>query len=139
MAEYKLSCLVYPGGQRPIKVQIQSTATISQVAKQVRDEENETAGQFSLSRLRLYRVDAPGETKKQRVQEAHNKMSTMDLEDDELELDPGDKLSRIYSSNPPKDVIHIVVLLPSNGESVKIMHRLRGVTPRSCDITALWH
>jgi hypothetical protein len=86
--------------------------------------EIETAGQCSLSRLKLYRVDAPGEKKKERIQEAQDTMKTIDLEEDEL--DPDHELSTIYSSNPPKDMIHIVVLLPSNGESVKTMHLLRG-------------
>jgi hypothetical protein len=121
--QYKLCCLVLPDGKQPITIRIESTATVSELADQVKNKENQTAGHFSLSELMLYRVDVSGDTEKKRVQDVKDKIRTMNLEDDKL--DSSDELNAIYNSDPPKQMIHIVVLLPSTGESVKTVHRLR--------------
>jgi hypothetical protein len=59
----------------------------------------------------LYRVDAEG------VDKAKEKMEEMNV--DKEKLDFLEELNTVYTSCPADDIIHFVVLLPSDGESVK--------------------
>jgi hypothetical protein len=98
------------------------------MAAQVRHQEAGIAGRFDASQLRLYQVDVPA------VDKAIEKMKQLNLDQDVLTSLK--KLNKVYASCPPDDIIHFVVLLPSDGESVKI--DCAGVTPCSCDIMVLW-
>jgi hypothetical protein len=122
---YEIVCLVFPGGARPISILVESTETVGVLASKIWDRQKRTAGQVDLDLLELYRVDVPGENERVRVQRVQAKAGVIKMEEEEP-LDSGEELSTLYPSSPPKKTIHILILIPSEGEFVTIMYRLRG-------------
>jgi hypothetical protein len=120
---YKIFCLLV-GETKPISIKIESNATVSEVADQVWSRENRKVGKFNLSSLKLYRVDATD------VDKAKEKMNQIKLDEDELGF--MEELNTIYQSGPPRNTIHFIVVLPSNGESVKSTAPVCRVALRRC-------
>ncbi len=105
MATYNIFCLVQTPDDdvdelQPIELKIASTETVSALAYLVKTMEPATLGELNLSALKLYQVDAlDNATAISRCQPA-NKLSSIK------------KLNKIYTSDPPDDMIHIVVKVP---------------------------
>jgi hypothetical protein len=132
---YEIVCLLFPGGARPISILVESTKTVGALANKVWESSQKTAGRFDLWELKLYKVDVPGEIETIRVQGVQAKAIVIKMEEEPLDYRM--ELGTLYPSSPPEEAIHILVLLPSEGESVKTVHRMRGVSVSRSGVLAL--
>jgi hypothetical protein len=106
---YTIFC-VLEGEDNAFGIKIQRNETVhflkQEIKKQITD-----IGWIDARNLELYRVDAPGKSKKERLQAIRD---LRELKGNEL--DPQDKLSELYPSPAPEKMIHIVVVPPQISE-----------------------
>ena len=126
MATYSIFCLVHlPDANanaginelQAIELKIASTETVSDLARLVKIDEPATLSALNLSALKLYKVDAPDNaTAISRCQPA-NKLSFRT------------KLNKIYTSDPPDGMTHIVVKVPRKSVDPRVVTSCSFVVP----------
>ncbi|KAF9322726.1 hypothetical protein BG006_002104, partial [Podila minutissima] len=108
--QLSLFCLV-DGESTPFPVEIESTKTIGDLKKAIKDDNAIAFADVDAKMLTLWRVSIPVLPKKER-----KNISLVNVPSKE-ELDETDDVSDVFKETPPKKTIHIIVQRPSQSRS----------------------
>ncbi|KAG0195610.1 hypothetical protein BGX28_001002 [Mortierella sp. GBA30] len=101
-----LNCLA-DGEKTTFPVEIESTKTIGQLKKKIKEEKTPEFDDIAADRLTLWRVSIPI---------INGDKSSILLRnivvDDKEELGPATRLSKVFTNKPPEETIHIIVQRP---------------------------
>jgi hypothetical protein len=112
---YKLFCVLQSELGSPFPVNIAATDTFGDLKDAIKAKQPETLGMINADRLTLYRidVDVSGVTTEEQIRE---KLEGQSQPKSMARLNPMSELGEIYLHEPPKKMIHVLVVPPAPGE-----------------------
>jgi Crinkler effector protein N-terminal domain len=108
---YTIFCVIL-GETTSFSVDIASNKTFDHLKDAIKEKRPIDLGGVDAAKLALYRVDISG-SKEARIEELRKMADDFGQRD---ELDALVKLTKIYSTAPPEETIHIIVQTPQTGE-----------------------
>ncbi|PVF91821.1 hypothetical protein CPB86DRAFT_666433, partial [Serendipita vermifera] len=105
---YTIFCVLDVDPATPFRVKMPPSETFAELKRLIARERPDLLKSIVPATLKLYRMDIDATTKPGKLKETMSKLTEEEL------VSPALLLSTIYPSSPPKNMIHISVLLPSS-------------------------
>ena len=113
MVVYTVMCTIL-GHNKPFSVKIDINEPVSELKKQIRGEELRTLESFGASALQLFKINAHGDTSKERINALEEELQRISSD---APLDALDCISDVFPEMPPVKTYHILVVPPQGEHS----------------------
>ena len=113
---FVIFCIIQ-GTDTPFSAKVPENATVDELKQEIQKTDDAKTADIDHSLIDLYRIDVSTTSgHKTYIKEVRSK--EQDLKQDLsalVELDPTHRISKYYTSSPPEDTVHILVVCKSTG------------------------